>query len=420
MKIEGLDEGVLEGIRVLDFGHALAGPFAATLLADHGADVIKIERPGAGDAMRDLGPVGPSGRAWWKSMGRGKRCLALDWKHPRSRPVIESLVRAADVLVESFRPGVLEKNDLGPDVLHAWNPGLIVLRVSGYGQTGPYSARPGFGKAAEALSGLCDLTGFPDGPPMHPGFPMGDMTTGLMGAFGVMLALQAVRRGGRGQVIDLGIYETPMRLIDYHVPIRTGTDRMPARNGNRQPMSFAPSGIYRTSDGQWITYSAATFPVAQRVLRLIGADELAGLDSLTAVCAYDDEIDERMQAWVSQRTADQVLAAFRSAEAVAEWVYGIDDILADPHVAARGNIVAVDGDPCKVVNVVPRLSDTPGRVRWLGRAVGSDTIEVLREVAGLDSGSIRTLVEAGAVAIPPDAPDGASTPPSSEEDARAP
>lgn len=397
MKANGLNDGVLAGVRVLDFGHALAGPFAATLLADFGADVIKVERPGTGDAMRDLGPEGPSGRAWWKSMGRGKRCLALDWKNPLSRPVVERLVRVSHVFLESFRPGVLEKNGLGPDILHGWNPDLVILRVSGYGQTGPYSERPGFGKAAEALSGLCDLTGFADGPPLHPGFPMGDMTTGLMGAFGVMLALRAVEQGKGGQVIDMGIYEAPMRLIDYHVPVRTGTDGMPKRNGTRQPMSFAPSGVYRTSDGRWITYSAATHPIAKRVLKLIGADELAALESLTAVSRHDDEIDRRMKEWVGTRTAGQVLSEFRAAEAVAELMYDIDDILADPHIRARGNIVEVDGDPCKVVDVVPRMSKTPGSVRWLGRSIGHDTHEVLRDVLELGEDEIRRLIAAKAV-----------------------
>jgi crotonobetainyl-CoA:carnitine CoA-transferase CaiB-like acyl-CoA transferase len=395
--MKGLQKGVLEGIRVLDFGHALAGPFAATLLADFGADVLKVERPGTGDAMRDLGPEGPSGRAWWKSMGRGKRCLALDWKHPKSRPVIQKLVRVSHVLVESFRPGVLEKNGLGPETLHSWNPSLIILRVSGYGQSGPYSARPGFGKAAEALSGLCDLTGFPDGPPMHPGFPMGDMTTGLMGAYGVMLALYAIQKGGLGQIIDMGIYEAPMRLIDYHVPVRTGTTGRPRRNGNRQPMSFSPSGIYRTKDGKWITYSAATHSIARRVLTLIGAPELAALPSLTDISRFDDEIDRRMQAWVALRSTQEVMDQFSAAEAVAEMIYDVDDILADPHVQARQNIVEVDGDPCKVINVVPRLSTTPGRVRWLGRDIGQDTVTILSELAGLAESEIAELVDSGSV-----------------------
>lgn len=396
------DGGVLSGVRVLDFGHALAGPFAATLLADFGADVIKIERPGAGDAMRDIGPSSATGPAWWKSMGRGKRCLALDWKNPKSRSIVEKLVREADVFVESFRPGVLEKNGLGPDVLLAWNSNLVILRVSGYGQTGPYGARPGFGKAAEALSGLCDLTGSPDGPPTHPGFPMGDMTTGLMGAYGVMLALYGIQRGGKGQVIDLAIYEAPLRLIDYHIPVRTGTSKHPKRNGNRQPMSFALSGVYRTKDARWLTYSAATYPVAKRVLYLVGGAALADdprFTSLQAICEIDNEIDTKMNKWMAERTADQVAQEFKNAQAVAEFIYDVDDILRDPHIRARQNIVEFEGEPCKVVNVVPKLNSTPGRVRWLGRGIGEDTVEVLREVAGLGESEIADLVESKAVAV---------------------
>ena len=169
-----MNDGPLQDIRVIDLGHDCSAPFAAALLADFGADVIAVERPGTGDIMRDVGPSGPTGPVVWKSAGRGKRSLALDWKHPKSRSVLEKLVRLSDVLVESYRPGVLERNGLGPDVLHEWNPDLIVLRVSGYGQTGTYGERPGFGKAAEAYSGACDISGFPDGPPVHAGFPMAE------------------------------------------------------------------------------------------------------------------------------------------------------------------------------------------------------------------------------------------------------
>lgn len=401
-----LGNGALKDVRVLDFGHALAGPFAATLFADFGAEVIKIERPGAGDAMRDLGPKASTGPAWWKSMGRGKRCLALDWKNAKARVVLERLVRQAHVFVESFRPGVLEKNNLGPDVLHGWNPDLVILRVSGYGQYGPYSGRPGFGKTAEALSGLCDLTGYPDGPPTHPGFPMGDMTTGLMGAYGVMLALYAIQRGdARGQVIDLPIYETPLRLIDYHVPVRTGTGKLPKRNGNRQPLSFALSGVYKAKDGRWVTYSAATFSIAQRVLNLIGVDALANdpeLTSLQAICEFDDEIDKAMKSWIGARTSSTAIEEFKKAQAAAEAIYDVDDILKDPHIEVRRNIVTFEGEPCSVVNVVPSLSQTPGKVRWLGREVGEDTIEILRDSLGFSRAEIDDLLRSRAVALPPE------------------
>jgi crotonobetainyl-CoA:carnitine CoA-transferase CaiB-like acyl-CoA transferase len=235
---------------------------------------------------------------------------------------------------------------------------------------------------------------------MHPGFPMGDMTTGLMGAYGIMLALYHIQRGGRGQVIDLGIYEAPLRLIDYHVPIRTGTDRYPTRNGNRQPMSFALSGVYKTSDGRWLTYSAATFPIAKRVLSLIGGEAWANdprFTSLQAVCKCDDEVDARMKQWMEKRTAEDVIQQFKEAQAVVELIRNVDDILADPHIEARQNIVGFEGEPCKVVNAVPNLSATPGRVRWLGRAIGQDTTEILAQDIGLTKEQIADLYASGAV-----------------------
>lgn len=397
-------QGVLRDVRVIDLGHDYSAPFAATLLADFGADVIKVERPDGGDAMRDVGPSGPTGPVMWKSAGRGKRSIGLDWKNPKSRPVLERLVRGADVLVESYRPGVLERNGLGPNALLGWNPDLIILRVSGYGQTGPYSARRGFGKLAEAYSGFCDLTGFPEGPPMHAGFPMADMTSGLMGAFGIMLALHARRSGlARGQVIDLALYETVLRLIDYHVPIRTGIGLLPKRNGNRHPLSTSMSGMYRTRDGRWITYTAGTYAVAKRILRVIGGETFASdprFGSLRDICRYDDEIHQRMAVWTSARDADDVLRAFWDAEAVAERVHDVDDILNDPHVAARQNLVSLESEPCKLVNVVPRLTKTPGEVRWMGRRhVGEDTVDILREL-GFDQAAIQDLLTSGAASAP--------------------
>lgn len=392
---------LLGALRVIDLGHALAGPFSTTLLADFGADVIKVERPGHGDAMRDLGPKSATGPAWWKSVARNKRSIGLDWKNPKSRPVFEKLVRSSHVLVENFRPGVMERNSLGPDVLHRWNSDLVILRISGYGQTGPYVSRPGFGKAGEAMSGLCDLTGFPDGAPTYPGFPMADATTGLMGAFSIMMVLYGIATGAcKGQIIDLPLYETPLRLIDYHIPVRTGTDVFPKRNGNRQPMGFAVSGTYKTKDGKWVTHSAATSATAKRLVALVGGEAWANdlrFSTMEGICAHDEEIDKRMAEWMGRRSADEIIKAFNDAQAVAAYIYDVDDILKDPHIAARQNIVSIEGEPCKVVNVVPHLSDTPGRIKWLGRTnVGEDTEEILRDVLGLDDRAIQELIETGA------------------------
>ena len=394
-----MSAGPLEGYRVIDLGHAIAGPFAATMLADFGAEVIKIEKPGRGDTMRDLGPPG----VWWKSMSRNKRNIALDWKHPDSRPVLEKLVRGSHVLVENFRPGVLERNDLGPETLHRWNPDLIILRVSGYGQTGPYSQQPGFGKAAEAISGVCHMTGFPDGPPTHPGFPMGDMMTGQSGAYGVVMALLAQERGrARGQVIDLPIYEPPLRLMDYPVPVRTQTGMMPVRNGNQQPLSFALSGVFQAKDGKWVTYSAATYIIATRMFKLIGLDDMADDPELTSLhdyCLHDARVNAHLKAWMAERDSTEVISQFKEAQTVAALIFDIDDIINDPHFAARENIVSFEDDDCKVIGAVPKLSETPGAVRWLGQSqVGEETRAILAEVGGFDDGEIDALLDAGAVA----------------------
>jgi crotonobetainyl-CoA:carnitine CoA-transferase CaiB-like acyl-CoA transferase len=392
----------LSGTRVLEFGQVIAAPFAAALLADFGADVIKIEPPGKGDVMRSLGPKSGDVSAWWRSTSRNKRLLCLDWKKPGALEVIEKLVRSSHVLIENFRPGVLERNGFGPEVLLKWNPDLIILRISGFGQSGPYRDRPGFGKVAEAFSGVSDLTGPKDGPPVSPGWPMADTSTGLMGAFGVVLALLSSARGrAAGQVIDLAIYETPLRLIEYHVPIRTSTGVFPTRNGNRQPLSFALAGTYQSADGKWITYSAANYAVAKRVVGLIGESDWANqaqFESMEGICAEDDEIDRRLTLWIKARPADDVLKIFLEANAAAGLVNTVDDILSDVHVADRNNIVQVDDDKCKIINVVPKLSQTPGSVNWLGRSgLGENTVEILRECAGLDDESIAALVKNGVV-----------------------
>lgn len=269
--------GPLHNLRIIELGHVIAGPLSAALLSDFGADVIKVEAPNRTDMMRDLGPKAKDGvGVWWKTLGRNKQTLGLDWKSDEGRGILRKLVEGADVLVENFRPGVLERAAIGPEILHGWNPDLVILRVSGYGQDGPMRDVPAFGRAAEAMSGLAHLTGFTDGPPMHPGFPAADSTTGLMGALGIMIALLAREQGtARGQVVDLAVFEALLRLMDYPVPALTGADHSPRRNGLRQPMDFAPGGMFRTSDGVWLTVSAGSAETAQRLLRAVGGDALA-------------------------------------------------------------------------------------------------------------------------------------------------
>lgn len=338
-------------------------------------------------------------------MSRGKRSLSMDLGNPASREVIRDLVSKADVLVESFRPGVLERLGLGPDVLAEWNPDLIVLRISGYGQTGPYRERPGFGKALEAFAGLLHMTGFPDGPPVYVGFAIADMCSGLMGAYGVLLSLMAREKGiAKGQVIDLALYESILRLMDYVVPVATGSDIPLMRAGNRQPMGFAPSGIFKTRDGRWLVYSAATALITRRIISVVAGEEYARspkFENLANIRNHLDEIDDLVADWCSKQTAEEAVRRLSEAEAVAAIVSTPSEIVSDPHILSRRSIVPVEGEKAMFVNVTPSLSETPGRIRFPGPArVGGDSISVLKNLLGYDEGKIAQLVESKSVQAP--------------------
>lgn len=398
-------DGPLSDVRVIEMGHVIAAPMCGALLSDFGADVIKIERPGEGDMLRALSVRAKDGvGVWWKTLARNKRLLALDWKSDEGHKVLRRLVENAHVLIENFRPGVLERAGLAPEVLHEWNPDLVIVRISGYGQTGPRASWPGFGRAGEAMSGLAHMTGFADDAPMHPGFPAADSTTGLMAAYGAMMALHAVRNGSaRGQVVDLAIFEPLLRLIDYHVPTRTGAGLRVDRNGLQAPNSYAPAGVFRAKDGKWVTISAGSAATGRRLLEAAGGAEWAAEPqflTLDGFAEHMDDIVKRLGAFVAQLGAQEAIDIFRKHDAVAAMVYDVDDILADPQIAARGDIVGVEGDDTKVVGPVPKLDKTPGRLRWLGRSeLGADSRTVLEEL-GYDSGQIDGLVEIGTVGEP--------------------
>lgn len=391
----------LHHLKIIELGHVIAGPLSAALLSDFGADVIKIEAPNRTDMMRDLGPKADDGTGvWWKTLGRNKKTLSLDWKSGEGRDILRRLVEGADVLVENFRPGVLERAGVGPDALHEWNPDLIILRVSGYGQEGPMRDVPAFGRAAEAMSGLAHLTGYPDGPPMHPGFPAADSTTGLMGALGIMIALFAREKGiARGQVVDLAVFETLLRLMDYPVPALTGANLSPQRNGLRQPMDFAPGGMFRTSDGVWLTVSAGSAETAQRLLRAVGGDALADdprFATLAEMSQHMTVVFDAINEFVTQRTLAEVEAEFARHDAVASRVLSVEEITTNEQIRHRGDIVSVEGEQTQVIGPVPHLSATPGALRWLGRPPGADSRSILRDL-GYDDDRITALCEAGFV-----------------------
>ncbi len=395
--------GPLNHLKIIELGHVIAGPLSAALLSDFGADVIKIEAPNRTDMMRDLGPKAEDGvGVWWKTLGRNKKTLGLDWKSDEGRDILRKLVEGADVLVENFRPGVLERAGIGPDILHGWNQELIILRVSGYGQDGPMRDVPAFGRAAEAMSGLAHLTGFPDGPPMHPGFPAADSTTGLMGALGIMIALLAREKGtARGQVVDLAVFEALLRLMDYPVPALTGANHSPRRNGLRQPMDFAPGGMFRTSDGVWLTVSAGSAETAQRLLRAVGGDTLANdprFATLAEMSQHMSMVFDAINDFVTQHTLTEVEAEFARHDAVAAKVLSVEEIATNEQIRHRGDIVSVEGEPTQVVGPIPHLSATPGALRWLGRPPGADTRAILRDI-GLDDDQIDALSVAGLVGL---------------------
>jgi crotonobetainyl-CoA:carnitine CoA-transferase CaiB-like acyl-CoA transferase len=401
------EHGALQGIRVLDVSTVYAGPITAMLLGDYGADVLKIELP-TGDPARTHGwsvedRFGTEHGLWWKVIGRNKQAMTLDVRTPEGREILLRLVAEADVMTENFRPGVLEGWGLGPDALHAANPGLVLLRTTGFGQDGPYARRRAFGSLAEAMTGFAHLTGQPDGPPTLPPFGLADGVAGITGAFAVLTALRARDQGdGRGQVIDLALYEP---LLGIMGPTPSAYDQLgvvPQRQGNRSRNS-APRNTYRTADGHWVAVSCGATSVAARVLRLVGRPELVDepwFASNRERVAHVEELDGAVQAWIAARDLDEVVAAFEEAGAALFPVYDVAQLLADPQVQARDSVTTVDDEdlgPLRMQNVWFRLDRTPGRVRFGGRRLGQDTDAVLGERLGYSPEEIAELRKEGVV-----------------------
>ncbi|HEY3000428.1 MAG TPA: CoA transferase [Acidimicrobiales bacterium] len=359
--------GPLVGLRVLDLATVVAGPGAARYLADFGADVLKIERPGGGDSTRTMGLPDPRDgtSAYWKVVGRNKRCATVDLKSDAGRDAVLALVDEAHVVVENFRPGVLERLGLGPDVLLARNPGLVILRVTAFGQDGPYAGRPGFATLAEAMSGFAAINGEADGGPLLPPIALTDEVTALAGAFAVMAALHA----GVGQVVDVSLLDSLLQCMGP-LPAAYGmTGFVQERSGSSLPYSV-PRGTWRCGDGGWVAVSASAESVGRRVMELIGLGGRDDLGSFAGRIAARDEIDAHITAFCSSRTVGEVVAAFEAAHAAAAPVYDMADVFADPQVVARGSIVEADGVPMQ--GLVARFSATPGSVRWAGRPLGAD------------------------------------------------
>jgi crotonobetainyl-CoA:carnitine CoA-transferase CaiB-like acyl-CoA transferase len=391
----------LEGIRVVEAATLFAAPLAGMLLGDYGADVVKIEHPRRPDPARGHGPSKDGEGLWFKALARNKRLLTLDLSRPEGRAVFLRLAAGADVVLENFRPGTLERWGAGPAELSAANPRLVIARVSGFGQTGPYAARPGFGTLAEAMSGFAALNGEPDGPPLLPPFALADGVAALATAFAIMVALRAREETGRGQVVDTSLIEPLMTLLGPQVTAYDLLGELQPRTGNRSSHN-APRNLYATADGSWVAVSASATSIAERVLRLVGRPDLVEepwFATGTGRAEHVDEIDDAVAAWIAVRPRDEVLASFEAAEAAIAPVYNARDILRDPQLNAVGAIVAVEDErlgPLTMPNVVSRLSDTPGEIRSTGGRHGADTDAVLTEL-GLGAEEVERLRAAGVV-----------------------
>ena len=364
----------LADLRVIDISTVLAGPNCARHLADFGADVIKVERPDGGDTSRSMGWRDPRDNVslFWKMVGRNKRTIVLDLKDDDDREIFLKLCDSAQVLVENFRPGTLERLGIGPDMLLARNPKLVVTRVSGFGQSGPYANRPGFASIAESMGGLVALTGEPDGQPLLPPIAITDEVTGLVAAFATMVALHS----GVGQVVDTNLLETMFQLMGALPSAYALTGYLQPRMGAGIPYSV-PRNTYQCADGEWVAISTTSNSVAIRALALVGFDD-EDLQTFDGRVRRRDEIDAHIAEWISTRTQAEVIEAFTQAEAAIAPVYSMADIAVDPHFAAREAIVEVDGTPMQ--GLIARLSATPGALRWAGRPLDADRAEILDEL----------------------------------------
>ena len=394
--------GPLQGVRVLDLATIYAGPFAAMLLGDYGAEVIKVEHP-KGDPMRGHGHSKDGVGLWWKMVSRNKRAITLDLSRPQGQELLLGLAERSDVIVENFRPGVMERWNLGYERLRAGHPGLVMLRTTGFGQFGPYSRRPAFGTLAESLTGFAHLTGQPDGPPTLPPFGLADGIAGLAGAVAVMMALyHRDARGRQGQVIDLAIVEPILMVLGAQPIVYDQLGIVLRRMGNRSGNN-APRNTYRTRDGKWVAISTSADTVAQRTMRLVGHPEVIEepwFRTGAERAEHADELDEMVGGWIAQRDLDEVLRAFEKASAAIAPIYDTREIMADPQFKALGTFIEVADDELgnmRMQNVAFRMSDTPGEVKFPGRRLGQDNRQVYSELLDLDDARLNELSMAGVI-----------------------
>ena len=391
----------LQDIKVIDLATLFAGPMAATMLADFGAEVIKIEHPKNGDPVRTHGSSKNGVGLWWKMLARNKKSLTLYLGSPEGQEIFKKLVKDADVVIENFRPGTLEKWGLGYEELSKINPRLVLARVTGFGQIGPYSKRPGFGTLAEAMSGFASITGTADGPPTLPPFGLADGISALTASFAIMTALHARDITGKGQEIDLAIIEPILTVLGPQVIAYDQLGEIQQRRGNRSSNN-APRNTYVTSDGKWVAISTSAQAIAERVMHLVGRPELINepwFASGAERAKHADELDDAVGGWIKERTRDEVIREFELAEAAGAPIYDITDIFKDEQFAALETIKTVQDEelgPIKMQNILFRLSDTPGEIRTSGPKLGKHTVEILKK-NGLSDEEIASLKTKGII-----------------------
>ena len=389
----------LSGIRVVDLSRLVAGNMISLQLADQGAEVIKIEDPTVGDPLRAWRTKGLS--LHWKVYARNKKSMALNLRAEAGMDVLRDLLATADIMIENYRPGTLEAMGLAPADLHARNPRLIIMRVTGFGQTGPYRDRPGFGTLVEAMSGFASKNGFGDRPPVLPPLAMADMISGLYGAYAIMVALRVVERGGRGQIIDLPLLEPMISVLGPEAAMYKVSGEKPTRTGSRS-LTTSPRNVYETIDGRFIAISASIQQMAERVFRAIGRADMIEdprFRTNTDRVRHIDECDGIVAAFILGKTLADNMAIFEAAEVTAIPVYEIDQLIDDPHVHERGVLVEAPDDEAGSVlmhNIIPRLSETPGRLRLAAPSLGQHNVEILTSL-GRDSAAIAALAAAGVI-----------------------
>jgi formyl-CoA transferase len=399
----GGTEGPLADLRVIEMGVLLAGPFCGQLLGDFGAEVIKVEQPGAGDPMREWGREKPHGQSlWWPVLARNKKSVTANLRDGRGQALVRRMVAESDILVENFRPGTLERWGLGYDELSAINPRLVMVRVTGFGQTGPFAPRAGYGSIGEAMGGLRHVVGSPDRPPSRVGISIGDSLAGTYAAYGALSAIHVRQRTGRGQVVDSAIYEAVLAMMESLIPEYTVAGYTRERTGSILP-NVAPSNVYPTAGGEQILIAANQDTVFARLAEVMGQPELADDERYATHSArgeHQRELDDLIAAWTATQDADDLLARLEEHGVPAGRIYRAADMLDDPHFVARDAIVAVDHprfDDLRMQNVAPRLSETPGAIRWAGPELGQHNDEVYAGLLGIDPATLDGLRSDGII-----------------------